>query len=700
MEYLSFQYPAWYLLLCVLLGLGYASLLYVRSNSFRERGPWLNWVLGTLRFLTVTIISMLLLAPLLRSTQLESQAPVVVLLQDQSESVTQGMDSIAFNNYRREFEALQTALAGKAELQSYAFSTDIRPGIDWDMSGKSTNIGLAFREIYNLYSNQNLAAVILATDGIYNEGSNPLYQTGKLNAPVFTIGLGDTIPRKDLILRRVFHNKIAYLGDKFSVQYDIAAVNCAGSNGMASVYKVDGNSTKLLQQFPFTINRDDYFETREILLDADQPGVQRFRIVLSSLPGEATTANNAQDFFVDVLDARQKILILANAPHPDISAIRQALDRSRNYEVSVGYIKDLRADPAQYDFVILHQLPSITSDISNILRDLDQRNISRLFVLGAQTQVARFNAAQPLLNLQGDGRSLNEVNGLWNPGFNLFVPDEKLREQVQRFPPILAPFGEYQLTGNAQVLLKQRIGRVDTEYPLLLLGEDRDIKIGIFCAEGIWRWRLFDYLERNNHDLVDDLIRKTVQYLSVKADKRRFRVVQSKSIFKDNEPILFDAELYNQSFELINEPDVTLSITDEEDRSFQFTFNRSTKAYTLNAGLFPAGSYRYTARTTPAAGQELRFEGQFSIEPVQLERFETTANHTLLRLLSAEYGGQFLLPGELGRLPELLEAQSSLKPVLYERTQTRSLIHLKWIFGILLLLLATEWFLRRYFGGY
>lgn len=699
MESLSFQYPLWYLFLCVLLGLGYAMLLYFRDRRFGERSEQLNWLMGGLRWLVVSLLSMLLLAPLLRSIQTERKAPVVVFLQDDSESIRLGMDSSSMDAYRQEFERLQSALEGKAEVKSYSFGTDVEPGIDWTLEQKSTNLGLAFQEVYDLYSNQNLGAIILATDGIYNEGSNPLYRSGKLNTPIYTIGLGDTIPKKDLILRRVFHNKIAYLGDKFSVQYDVAAINFGGTAGTASVYKVEEGRTRLLQQYNFNVTGDDYFDTREILLDAEQPGVQRYRIVLSALPGEATTANNSQDFFVDVLDARQKILVLANAPHPDISAIRQSLDRGLNYEVTVAYIKNMEVDPSKFDFVVLHQLPSVSSDAATVLRVLNERNIPRLFIMGAQTQVTRFNAAQPLLQLQGDGRSMNEVTGRLNPGFNLFVPQERLGEQVARFPPIQAPFGEYQISGNAQVLLKQRIGRIDTEYPLLILGEERDVKIGILCAEGIWRWRLFDFLENNNHDLVDDLIRKTVQYLSVKSDKRRFRVVQNKNIFKDNEPILFDAELYNQSFELINEPDVMLSITDEEDRNFQFTFNRTSTSYTLNAGLFPAGNYRYSARVM-TGGQELRFDGQFSIEPVQLERFETTANHAMLRLISAEYGGQFLLPGELGSIPELLEQQASLKPVLYERTQTRSLIHLKWIFFLLLTLLTLEWFLRRYHGGY
>lgn len=37
------------------------------------------------------------------------------------------------------------------------------------------------------YAGRNLGAVILATDGLYNEGSNPLYAYPELKVPVFTV---------------------------------------------------------------------------------------------------------------------------------------------------------------------------------------------------------------------------------------------------------------------------------------------------------------------------------------------------------------------------------------------------------------------------------------------------------------------------------------------------------------------------------
>ncbi|MEZ4950466.1 MAG: hypothetical protein R2784_13920 [Saprospiraceae bacterium] len=241
---------------------------------------------------------------------------------------------------------------------------------------------------------------------------------------------------------------------------------------------------------------------------------------------------------------------------------------------------------------------------------------------------------------------------------------------------------------------------METTYPLLSMGEDNGLRIGVFAAEGLYKWRLFDYLQNNNHEVFNELIGKTVQYLSLKEDKRKFRVSLSKNIFDENEPIVFDAELYNENFELINEPDASLEIRNEDGKEFPFTFNKSGKTYNLNAGIFPVGNYTFKASTS-VNGKLYTYDGQFSVQPIQLELFQTTANHGMLKLLAENYGGSMLLPSSMGELPGIFGSQRhrrSKTRLLFFKT--RSVINLKWIFFLLLVLLTAEWFLRRYNGAY
>jgi hypothetical protein len=144
---------------------------------------------------------------------------------------------------------------------------------------------------------------------------------------------------------------------------------------------------------------------------------------------------------------------------------------------------------------------------------------------------------------------------------------------------------------------------------------------------------------------------------------------------------------------------VALSIRDRAGKEFTYTFTKLGKAYTLNAGILPVGNYSYKASTN-FNGQALAFEGRFSVQPIQLELFEATANHAVLRQLSAKFGGETLPPNQMASIAEKIKNNQSVKPVIYQTTQTKPLINLKWIFALLAGLLAAEWFLRRYFGAY
>ena len=89
--------------------------------------------------------------------------------------------------------------------------------------------------------------------------------------------------------------------------------------------------------------------------------------------------------------------------------------------------------------------------------------------------------------------------------------------------------------GNYTAVLNQRIGKVNTESPLLFFTEDGGTKIGFLLGEGIWKWKLEEAKNENAYPLVAELISKTVQYLSVKDDKRKFKVYASKNTFEENE---------------------------------------------------------------------------------------------------------------------------------------------------------------------
>ena len=659
----------------------------------------LNIGLGTVRALTVSLICLLLLAPLMRSIQQQIQKPIVIIAQDQSESVGLSLQDEALSTYANSLDLLEQKLSEDYEVKKVGFGSDVSSNFEVVFDQKSSNISEVLNMIQDQYASLNLGAIVLASDGIYNEGNDPVYSSSLINAPIYTIGLGDTTIQKDLILKRVLHNRIAYLDDRFGVEVDIEAINSPNESTSLHVEQLVNNEWRRVEQFDLRISSNAFFKSYEVVLNASSPGVQRYRFMLTRIDGEENTANNVKEIFVDVLDARQKILVLANAPHPDISALKQALDKNKNYEVTAMEAESTIQNVSEFDLVVLHALPSQNNSVAGVLSTAKKQNIPIWYIIGASSNLRAFNNAQEALEIRADLDQQNEVQAGIAPNFNLFTLSDLLTEEVTKFPPLYAPFGEFTPSSTIDQIFYQRIGKVDTDFPLMVFGESNGAKVAVLAAEGIWKWRLFDFLQHQSHDIFDELVGKTVQYLSVKEDKRRFRVKSLQNIYDENEALFFQAELYNETYELVNDSDVSLKITHSDGKDYLFNFDKTERAYELNAGYLPVGDYKYIA-TVFANGKELTHGGQFSVRPVQLEMYETTADHRILRLISEKHGASLVYPNELESLADSIASNETVKPVAYQSSVTKPLINLRWICLFLALLLGLEWFFRRYFGAY
>lgn len=695
---LNFSYPWWFLILCFLIGSLYAGTLYYREKRFSEYNPWLMRLMALLRMFVVSIISFLLLSPFVRQIEEQTIKPVVVICEDKSESIAAGSTPEDLDIYQNKMSGLVNDLKEAYQILRISFGSDIHSVFQDSMTDKSTHLSRVVTYLDENFKGQNLGAVILSTDGIFNEGKHPLYQNTEIQAPLYTIALGDTTQKKDFLIKNVFHNSIAYLGDKIPVQIDISAFNCQGQYDW-KLEEITSGSPRILVQKSINVTSGNFFKTENIFIEADKPGIIRYRVSLSAVKGEFNLANNTKDFFIEILDARQKILILAPAPHPDLSALKSIVSENKNYESEIAFIRSFKGNVADYNMVIFHNLPSSVHDISSLLSQLDRNSIPRIFITGMQTDPLKFNNAQQVIQIKSQSRNSEEIQAFVHSGFSQFILSENLKKSLPQFPPLITPFGEYVQGPDTQVLLYQTIKNIKTRYPMLAFGENNFVKTTVLCGEGLWRWKMIDHLEHQNNDIINELVQKTVLLTSVKEDKRKFRVSTSRNVYRDNEEVFFEAQLFNDTYEMINDPDVEMDIKDEEGNEYRFIFDKSANYYTLNADLLPSGVYSYQARTQ-FNGQKLTAAGRFNVESVQLENYDLTARHSLLNSLSDKYNGEMFYPANMENISSAILNNKNIKPMMFQTTSTKSLLDLKWVFFLILTLLGIEWLLRRYLGAY
>lgn len=699
---LSFQYPFWFVIFCAALGAVYAVLLYYRDSTFSEKSSgskYWKYAMSGFRFLAVTFLAVLLLSPFIRIRNTQTFKPIVAVINDNSESMKNGLgkDTAEFEN---KLKALIDKLSEQYEVAQFNSGDALKKGIDFTYSDKTTNLSEAIEEVNNLYYNRNLGAVVIASDGIYNKGVNPVYAADKSSYSIYTIATGDTTIQKDQKLSGVFYNKIAYLNDQFSLRVDVEQSNLIGKNARLSVYQIEeGSEAKLVQSKDISYTGNNYFQSFDFVLPANRTGIAHYRAVLSNITGEITYRNNTRDVFVEVLDGRQKILLVANSPHPDIAAFKSAIESNRNYQLDVEYAETFSKKLNDYNLVILHQLPSAQQKAQNILKDARDLKKPLLFVIGSQTSLPDFQKAQNGVIIKGNADKFNEVTAAVNQDFSLFTLSDKTLQTIPKLPPFSCFFANYMPNPSAKVLLQQKINSLATDFPLLLFNENGEEKFGVLGGEGLWRWRLYDYLLNKNQEATNEVINKSIQYLSVKSDKRPFRVTAAKNIFQDNEAVLFDAQLYNASYELINSPEVEMKIKGEQGETFDYKFSKTENAYNLNAGFLPLGNYTYSA-TAKLGNNTYTAAGKFSVSPLQLEDMRTRADHQVLYQLASQHNGAMHDLNTMEQIAAEIDAKNELKPVLYDTFVTNSAINLKWIFFLLLLLISAEWFIRKYLGGY
>jgi hypothetical protein len=698
-EKISFQYPWWFFLFCILLGVLYSVVLYRKEIKFSEGPKWLKPLLSLLRAFAVSTIAFLLIGPIIKSLKEEEKKPIIIFAEDRSSSLSAVMSAAQLDELNSGIENAKSKLSTKYQVETIHFGEETTQELKKGFNDKSTNISDAIKYIYDNFSDQNIGSIILSTDGIYNDGSNPMYENVKFNAPLYTIGLGDTSIQKDISIKNVLHNKIAYFGDKTDLQIDLSAYNFPGQAVRLKVEKV-GSTRKLLSETPLTIDNNSYFKTISVPVEADEVGIIKYSISVTQLNGENSFVNNKRDIFIEVLDGRQNVLILANAPHPDIAALNTIITSNKNYNVKTAfYTNETKPKVSDFDLVIFHNLPSDQNGIEPELAIIKNKNLPTIFVMGTQINQTKFNLSQEVIKLKGGSKSNEDAEPSINLGFSPFVISNDLKNQIVKFPPMTTLFGQYEASTGTDVLLYQKIKKVPTKYPLIAFNNSNGIRQVVIAGEGIWKWKLSDFVENKNINILSELINKTIQLVSVKEDKRKFRVNLPKNLFKENENIVFDAQLYNDAFEMINDPEVLLTIKDDKNKEFKYNFSKTSNFYSLDAGLFAEGSYSYKA-TTNYKGKSLDVSGKFSVQSIQLEQYDLTARHGMLKSLSSKFGGSFFLEKQIGELAEQILKNENIKPVVFQTFQTKSIINYKWLFFALLFFLSLEWFLRRYFGSY
>lgn len=653
-------------------------LLYFRQQQFDNKT--VRVALFALRSLAFALLLFVLLAPLISFKNKTLVKPLIAVLSDNSSSMLSEQEIEQVQAITANLNE-QLARLSEVEQANFVFDGNLR-NTDLDFKGAETNLAQALRQVYNTQDKDRLAAVILVSDGIYNRGENPLYVAEDALIPVFSLGVGDSALQRDLSIYAINAPRFAYQGDDVIIEVTVKATALAGEKTTISLLQ----NKKVVSKKDLAVPSQKFVETINFSINAEKSGLYAYDIEIVANAAEKNTSNNLQRFYLEVIEKRKQIAVVSHAPEPDVSAVREALRSVDAYEVDFHQLLD-KVDYTDTDLLILFLQAGAPAEQYQSLLNAYKGPIW-LFI---DFQVGPLAVQQILPGaIWQKPATTPPSSAVINNAFGLFTISQDAQENLKRLSPRILPTGKLTTASTFINLLAQK------QDVVALYGEAEDRRMVIFPFSGLWKLRTVDYRENQSHKTVDEWLQLTAQYLTSDNSKERLNVVYKPRI-TIGEQVMIKAEVYDAAFNLTTSAKVDLVLTDEAAAQTSYAMLSKNKAFEVDINGLRAGRYTFLVEARLGA-ETLRKSGEFLVEDFGLEQQNTRADFNLLKQMAQATKGTFYMAGQEAELLSTIERLPNLKPLERISYDTIPLVDFWWLLIIAIVLLGTEWALRRYFG--
>ncbi len=710
--------------------IGAAISFFVYRYTVPPVSPAKRYFLTALRSLALLLIVFALCEPLLRITRHSTSPPVVAVLVDNSLSMTLADDA---GNREAQLRSLLSSgalqrLSGTSSVIFYSFSTSLRESsVDsLQLNGATTDIGLALRSLKKK-SIPQLKAVVLLSDGNYNAGENPLDEAGKLGVPVFTVGIGDSLEQKDILLQKLITNSVAYV--QSAVPLD-ATIKVTGFQNKKLAVSLLEDGKQISQQF-ITLQSSTMSSTNEypvhFSFTPETDGIKKYTVSVSTLEGEVTKKNNAKSVLVRVLKNKMRVAVIAGAPNADVSAIMQSLHSDPNVEATLfvqqtnGLFKNQPLAQAfgqtlsSTDCITLIGFPTdvtAQSAIQYLVNAISSKSLPLFFVAGRTLNMQKVRELEPLLPFTVASDRIDEqlvfpsippVNQnhvLLQAEGNSTPQGSDSHVDWDKLPPVFSSLTTFKAKSEAFVLSTAKVNNIVIDNPLLVARNVAQKKSFAVTGYGIWRWRLLAGASTETEKFFDSWISNVVRWLVTREEDKQLKVDPSKEIFSQGEAVDFLGQAYDANYQPMDNADIRVEITSSTSQQRYETIlqplDKGRYEGTIEA--LPEGDYSYSASSTISGMEVGKTKGRFSVGEQSVEFADTRMNKSLLQQISAVSGGDYADPTQFDRLTNDITSRESMK--LEEQTITSEfeLWNLPSLLSVVVVLFGVEWFIRKRSG--
>ena len=656
-------------------GLSFFQYYYKAKNKSK-----LIVFLAFLRFASIFGILVLLINPVITSETLEIVKPPLAVVVDNSSSIV----ALKAKEKTLEFyKALisNTALQEKFDVQSYQFDSDFQPSNQFDFTGKQTNLDAIAKDLKSINKNGAFPTVVI-TDGNQTNGNDYVFSFDSKNK-VFPVIVGDTTKILDFKITQLNVNKYAFYKNKFPVE--VFLQYSGDKNALANLSISQGNTVLQKQSVSFSPSKQTAIVS--LLLPANAIGTQVYKASIFSKEKEINTYNNSKNFAVEVIDQKTNIAIVSVVNHPDIAALKRAIESNSQRKVTVVNPNKINS-LSEYNILILYQP---TTEFKKVFDDNKLAGINTFIITGTETDFAFLNQQQEILDFKMSSQK-EDYLGSFNSQFNLFATDDI---GFENFPPLENAYGKVTVKGAVSVLLSSKIRNIATNAPLLAFVENQGKRSAYLLGENSWKWRMQSHVNSDSFDSYDLFIDKIIQFLASNNSKKSL-VVNHESFYNSGDAIEISAQYFNKNYEFDEKARLSIAIENTKTKQTKnYDLLKSNTTYKVNLDGLVAGNYNFKVTEL---NSKTTYSSQFEILDFDIEKQFVNPNVDKLEQLAQNTNGQVFYSDQLKKVTEVLLADETYQSIQKSNRTRSPLIDWYWMLVLIVIFLATEWFARKYNG--
>ena len=665
------------LLLSVIIaaGLSFYQYLYKVKNQSK-----LYWFLAFLRFISLFSIFLLLINPIISRKITEIKKTPLPIVVDNSKSISELKATKEASELYQKI-ADNKNISEKYDVQLFSFDDEFQSLEQLDFKGNQSHIDGVAKNLKQLYRNTNYP-VVLFTDGNQTMGNDYVFSFQE-NTTALPVVLGDTTTVFDLKINQINVNKYAFLKNKFPVE---VFLQYNGNQSISTTFSIqNGNQTIHKQIVAFS--KDKRAQSISVLLNADKVGIAKYKAVISSNIKEKNTVNNTKNFAVEIIDQRSEIALVSVINHPDLGALKRSIETNQQRKVSILKPEEVKS-LQNYNILILYQP---TTSFKAIFEQNKVAQINTFIITGTATDFNFLNQVQNDLLFKMSAQK-EDYLATFDSNFNLF---SQANIGFENFPPLEHKFGTIAAKSNVNTLLSARIRNVQLQNPLLTFTENGSKRNAYLLGENIWKWRLENNLNKKSFEDFDLFTDKIIQFLVTNASKKNLNVTYE-SFYNSGESIEITAEYFNKNYEFDDKAQLTIQVINSKTKaSKKYDLLKATNSYKVNLDGLEAGNYSFKVTEKQSNSS---FSGSFEVLDFEIEKQFVNPDKSRLEQLATNTNGKVYYPNQIENLIKSLLENENYIPTQKETIKKSPLIDWIWLLILVVLSLATEWFVRKYNG--